>query len=61
MLLSWNYSEAVKFSALSEVIEGLQDGPESMVGERLSSLSEGQRQRFAIARAFIKDAPFLIK
>ena len=31
-----------------------------MVGERLSSLSEGQRQLFAIARVSLKDAPFLI-
>ncbi|MDE0792320.1 MAG: ABC transporter ATP-binding protein, partial [SAR324 cluster bacterium] len=53
-------SEAVKLSALSEVIESLPDGLETMVGERGSSLSGGQRQRVAIARAFLKDAPFLI-
>jgi ATP-binding cassette subfamily C protein CydCD len=52
--------EAVKLSALSEVIESLPDGLETMVGERGSSLSGGQRQRVAIARAFLKDAPFLI-
>ena len=53
-------SEAVKLSALSEVIESLPDGLETMVGERGASLSGGQRQRVAIARAFLKDAPFLI-
>ena len=53
-------SEAVKLSALSEVIESLPDGLETMVGERGSSLSGGQRQRVAIARAFLKVAPFLI-
>ena len=53
-------SEAVKLSALSEVIESLPDGLDTMVGERGSSLSGGQRQRVAIARAFLKDAPFLI-
>jgi ATP-binding cassette subfamily C protein CydCD len=53
-------SEAVKLSALSEVIQSLPDGLETMVGERGSSLSGGQRQRVAIARAFLKDAPFLI-
>jgi ATP-binding cassette subfamily C protein CydCD len=52
--------EAVKLSALSEVIESLPDGLETMVGERGASLSGGQRQRVAIARAFLKDAPFLI-
>ena len=31
-----------------------------MDGERLSGLSEGQRQRFAIARVSLKDAQFLI-
>jgi len=53
-------SEAVKLSALSEVIESLPDGLETIVGERGSSLSGGQRQRVAIARAFLKDAQFLI-
>ena len=53
-------SEAVKLSALSEVIESLPNGLETMVGERGASLSGGQRQRVAIARAFLKDAPFLI-
>jgi len=31
-----------------------------MVGELLSSLSEVQRQRFAIARVFLIDVSFLI-
>ncbi len=52
--------EAVKLSALSEVIESLPDGINTMVGERGASLSGGQRQRVAIARAFLKDAPLLI-
>ena len=53
-------SEAVKLSALSEVIDILPNGLDTMVGERGASLSGGQRQRVAIARAFLKDAPFLI-
>ena len=52
--------EAVKLSALSEVIESLPDGMKTIVGERGASLSGGQRQRVAIARAFLKDAPLLI-
>ncbi|MCH1520604.1 MAG: ATP-binding cassette domain-containing protein, partial [SAR324 cluster bacterium] len=53
-------SEAVKMSAMSEVVESMPDGLETIVGERGASLSGGQRQRVAIARAFLKDAPFLI-
>ena len=53
-------NEAVKLSALSEVIQSLPVGLETMVGERGSSLSGGQRQRVSIARAFLKDAPVLI-
>jgi ATP-binding cassette subfamily C protein CydCD len=53
-------SEAVKMSALSEVVESMPDGLETIVGERGASLSGGQRQRVAIARAFLKNAPFLI-
>jgi len=52
--------EAVNLSALSEVVESLPEGLETMVGERGASLSGGQRQRVAIARAFLKNAPVLI-
>ena len=54
------FSGAVKLSALSEVIESLPDGMDTIVGERGARLSGGQRQRVAIARAFLKDAPLLI-
>ena len=54
------FSRAVKLSALSEVIESLPDGMDTIVGERGARLSGGQRQRVAIARAFLKDAPLLI-
>ena len=47
-------------ASLSELIESLPDGLETMVGERGMRLSGGQRQRVAIARAFLKDAPVLI-
>ena len=52
--------EAVNLSALSEVVQSLPEGLETMVGERGASLSGGQRQRVAIARAFLKNAPVLI-
>ncbi len=47
-------------ASLSELVAGLPDGLETMVGERGMRLSGGQRQRVAIARAFLKDAPVLI-
>ncbi|MNR90962.1 Lipid A export ATP-binding/permease protein MsbA [compost metagenome] len=45
---------------LDEVIAGLPQGLETMIGDNGSRLSGGQRQRMAIARAIYKDAPVLI-
>lgn len=45
---------------LDEVIAGLPEGLETMIGDNGSRLSGGQRQRLAIARAIYKDAPILI-
>jgi ATP-binding cassette subfamily B protein len=44
-----------------EFIVGLPDGYDTVVGERgATTLSAGQRQRIAIARATIRDAPIVI-
>lgn len=43
-----------------EFIHQLNDGYETMVGERGVKLSGGERQRIALARAFLADAPLLI-
>jgi len=45
---------------LDEVIAGLPQGLQTMIGDNGSRLSGGQRQRLAIARAIYKDAPILI-
>lgn len=52
--------EASKKAHCDEFISNLNDGYQSMVGERGVKLSGGQRQRIAIARAILKNAPILI-
>ncbi|WP_207394070.1 thiol reductant ABC exporter subunit CydD [Actinomadura formosensis] len=43
-----------------EFIEALPAGFDTPLGERGSGLSAGQRQRIALARAFLRDAPLLL-
>jgi ATP-binding cassette subfamily B protein len=43
-----------------EFIQRLPDGYDALVAERGSSLSGGEKQRIAIARAVLRDAPILI-
>ena len=52
--------EAARRAQADEFISQLPDGYDSLVGERGSHLSVGQRQRIGIARAFLKDAPILL-
>jgi ABC-type multidrug transport system fused ATPase/permease subunit len=51
---------ACDIACLAEVIAGLPDGLDAMVGERGHSLSGGQRQRVGIARAICRNAPILL-
>ncbi len=50
---------AAKNAGLSDWIQSLPEGYESSAGERGSKISGGQRQRLAIARAIVKDAPIV--
>ena len=53
-------AEAAKVAEAISFIEDLPMSWETLVGEGGHRLSGGQRQRLAIARAVLKDAPFLI-
>ena len=52
--------EAARRAHAAEFIEVLDQGYETLVGERGVKLSGGERQRVAIARAILADAPVLI-
>lgn len=51
---------ASKKAELHDFINSLEDGYETIVGERGIKLSGGQRQRIALARIFLKDAKIII-
>lgn len=51
---------AVKMAYLDEFVGTLENGLDTVVGERGMLLSGGQKQRVAIARAFLKNAPILV-
>ena len=52
--------EAARVAGASDFIEELPEGYDTLLGERGSKLSTGQRQRLSIARAVLKDTPILI-
>ncbi len=51
---------AVAAAGAQELIAGLPDGLATPLGERGRRLSAGQRQRIALARAFLRAAPLLV-
>ena len=52
--------QAAEAAHVTEFVDGLPDGFETLVGERGVKLSGGQRQRVALARAILRDAPILL-
>lgn len=52
--------DAAKAALAHEFIQQMPDGYDTIVGEKGFRMSGGERQRLAIARALLKDAPILI-
>ncbi len=52
--------DAARKARLEEMLAGLPDGLDTVIGERGVKLSGGQKQRVAIARMFLKNPPILI-
>jgi ABC-type multidrug transport system fused ATPase/permease subunit len=52
--------EAARVACADEFVERLPQGYETLLGERGTKLSTGQRQRLSIARAVLKNAPILV-
>ncbi|MGN1080785.1 MAG: ABC transporter ATP-binding protein [Acutalibacteraceae bacterium] len=52
--------EAVRSSELTELIDSLPDGLDTLVGEHGGRLSGGQRQRISIARAIIRNPDVIL-
>ena len=52
--------DAARRAGADQFIARLEDGYQTPVGERGLRLSSGQRQKIALARAFLRDAPLLL-
>jgi ATP-binding cassette subfamily C protein CydCD len=52
--------QAARQAGIDDFIRSLPEGYDTRIGEHALRLSGGQAQQLAIARAFLKDAPFII-
>lgn len=52
--------QAARLTCIDSLLEELEDGLDTIIGERGIGLSEGQAQRVAIARALLSKAPILL-
>lgn len=52
--------EAARRAHVTEFVEKLPEGYQTVIGDRGQKLSGGERQRLSIARAFLREAPILI-
>ncbi len=52
--------QALKMARLDKEVEQMEEGLETLVGEKGVSLSGGQKQRLSLARAFLREAPVLL-
>lgn len=52
--------QAARVAGIYDFVGGLEGGYSSLVGERGANLSDGQKQRIAIARALIKSPDILV-
>lgn len=52
--------EAVHAAGLADVVAGLPEGLDTVLGDRGAGLSAGECQRVALARAFLRDSPLLL-
>src|SRR4029077_1487228 len=51
---------AISAAGLADAVARLPDGLDTVLGDRGAGLSAGERQRLALARAFVRDAPLLL-
>ncbi len=53
-------NSAVEYSQSREIIDGLPDGLDTVIGKKGTYLSGGEQQRIVLARAIVKDAPIVL-